>query len=129
MHLEAKILVCQRNSHGSSHYENIPEAQTGSSPNSLLAGLGIGLLVSTALSVSASLDDLVTAGVEVLRIAFRLGVHVRDVSLNLEAPDGESSDSWAWCVYGLTADKAQTELDSIHEREVSDEMCASPPGR
>lgn len=96
---------------------------------SLLAGLGIGLLVSTAVSVSSSLDDLVTSGVEVLRIAFRLGLHVRDVSLNLEAPDGESSASWAWCVYELTANDAQKELDSIQERDVSDKMWASSTGR
>ncbi|KAF2234159.1 putative polyketide synthase [Viridothelium virens] len=97
--------------------ENSPEPHTSGSGTSLLAGLGIGLLVSTAVSVSTSLDDLVTSGVEVLRIAFRLGLHVRDVSLNLEAPDGESSDSWAWCIYGLTANDAQEELDRIQERD------------
>ncbi|PYH40860.1 uncharacterized protein BP01DRAFT_386964 [Aspergillus saccharolyticus JOP 1030-1] len=84
---------------------------TGS--NSVLTGLGIGLLVSTAVSVSTSLEDLVPAGAAVLRIAFRLGVYVSDVSQSLEALDPDSSDSWAYVVHGLTVEEAQKELDEI----------------
>lgn len=77
----------------------------------------MGILISTAVAVSTSLDDLVTAGIEVLRIAFRLGVLVGDVSQNLETLDTESSDSWAYVVYGLTVDEAQKELDEIQAKE------------
>ncbi len=75
--------------------------------------------MSTAVSLSASLDDVVVSGVEVLRIAFRLGVHVSDVSKDLETNDTETLDSWAYVVYGLTAGEAQKELDIIHTRDVS----------
>ena len=69
--------------------------------------------------MSTSLDDLVTLGVEVVRIAFRLGVHVSDISQNLEPIDADNFDTWAYVVYGLTAENAQTELDTIHTRDVS----------
>ncbi|KAH8726149.1 putative polyketide synthase [Phaeosphaeriaceae sp. PMI808] len=85
--------------------------------NTVLAGLGIGLLISTAISLSTSLEDVATSGVEVLRIAFRMGVYVRDVSHNLETMDAESPDSWAYCVYGLTSEAAQRELNIVHTRE------------
>lgn len=64
------------------------------------------------------------SGIEVLRIAFRLGVYVHDVSQNLEAIDTEASDSWAYVVYGLTAEGAQKELD-IYTRDVSQIPCIS----
>ncbi|KAJ5274872.1 ketoacyl-synt-domain-containing protein [Penicillium chrysogenum] len=96
--------------------ELYPEDQAAG-PNSVLTGLGLGILVSTAVAVSPSLDDLVTAGTEVLRIAFRLGVFVGDVSRNLEAVDTESSDCWAYVVYGLTMGEAQKELDDIQAKE------------
>ncbi|KAJ5697002.1 hypothetical protein N7536_007414 [Penicillium majusculum] len=98
------------------HCELYPEDQA-SRPNTVLTGLGVGILISTAVAVSTSLDDLVIAGIEVLRIAFRIGVFVGDVSQNLEAVDAASSDSWAYVVYGLTVDKAQKELDDIQAKE------------
>ncbi|KAJ5401084.1 hypothetical protein N7465_011573 [Penicillium sp. CMV-2018d] len=98
------------------HCELYPE-DLASRPNTVLTGLGVGILISTAVAVSTSLDDLVTAGIEVLRIAFRLGVFVGDVSQNLETVDTESSDSWAYVVYGLTVDEAQKELDEIQAKE------------
>ena len=60
-----------------------------------------------------------TVGVEVLRIAFRLGIHVNDVSQHLEAPDGETLESWAYVVYALAPKDAQTELDKIQTQDVS----------
>ena len=77
----------------------------------------MGLLVSTAVSITTSLSDLVAAGVEVIRIAFRLGVHVRNVSQNLDV-ENDASDSWAYVVYGLIPEEAQKYLDDIHTRNV-----------
>ncbi|KAJ5412593.1 uncharacterized protein N7487_006952 [Penicillium crustosum] len=98
------------------HCELYPEDQA-SRPNTVLTGLGVGILVSTAVAVSTSLDDLVIAGIEVLQIAFRLGVFVGDVSQNLEGVETAPSDSWAYVVYGLTVDEAQKELDDIQAKE------------
>lgn len=87
--------------------------------NTELAGLGIGLLVCTAVSLAPALGDLPLVGVEVIRIAFRLGVFVADISQNLEQLDEEGNfDSWAYVVYGVTPENAQRELDEMYSRQV-----------
>lgn len=64
--------------------------------------------------MSPSLEDLPIVGAEVIRLAFRLGVLVADVSQNLDAGsiDG-SSESWAYVVQAVTPDEAQAELDRL----------------
>lgn len=86
-----------------------------------LAGLGTGLLSTAAISVSPTLGDVPLAGAEVIRIAFRLGVLVDEVSQNLErrSVHGGPSDSWAYVVPDAVASEVQTELDAIHAAEVS----------
>ncbi|MCJ1247985.1 Atrochrysone carboxylic acid synthase Agnpks1 [Trapelia coarctata] len=83
--------------------------------NTCLAGLGIGLLASAAVSLSPTLENIPLAGAEVVRIAFRLGLLVAEVSQNLEARDLTSSpESWAYVVHDVAPDDAQKELDAIH---------------
>ncbi|KAJ5761815.1 Acyl transferase/acyl hydrolase/lysophospholipase [Penicillium nucicola] len=86
--------------------------------NASLAGLGIGLLASTAVSLSSTLADLPRAGADAVRLAFRLGIHVQGVSANLEARElSERPDTWAYVVHGVDPDAAQKELDTIHSRQ------------
>jgi len=80
----------------------------------------MGLLASAAVSLAPSLELLPLAAAEVIRIAFRLGVTVSDVSQNLEAFDNDHPpESWAYVVSGITPEKAQRELDAFQGREVS----------
>lgn len=76
--------------------------------------MGIGLVASIALSLSPTLTDLPLAGAGAVRVAFRLGVLVDEVSQNLE-PRGltGSPDPWAYVVPEVRADEAQKELDVI----------------
>lgn len=57
------------------------------------------------------------AGAEVVRIAFRLGVLVNEVSQNLQprqvSTEGGSGDSWAYVVPGVAINEVQNELDLI----------------
>ncbi|OJJ40791.1 hypothetical protein ASPWEDRAFT_34272 [Aspergillus wentii DTO 134E9] len=99
------------------HCERFPESQISAGSNSSLCGLGIGFLVTTAVSLAKSLEDLVATGVEVVRLAFRMGVMVGDIAQDLEPLDEELSESWAYVVYGLTAGEAQKELDDIQTRD------------
>jgi hypothetical protein len=104
------------------YYENSPEEFDFDSMNTCLAGLGIGLLATAAVSLSPTLADFPLAGAEVVRLAFRLGVLVDEVSQNLQPRDltgSGSPDSWAYIVSDVTADDVQKELDTIHAREVS----------
>lgn len=61
------------------------------------------------------------AGAEVIRLAFRLGVLVDEVSQNLQPRqilEAGPGDSWAYVVPDVTADEVQRELDAIHTSEV-----------
>ncbi len=77
-------------------------------------------MASAAVSLSPTLADIPLAGAEVVRVAFRLGVLVDEISQNLEPRDLTGSpDSWACVVPDVAADDVQKELDAIHNREVS----------
>jgi hypothetical protein len=87
-----------------------------------LAGLGIGLLATAAVSLSPTLVDIPVAGAQVVRIAFRLGVLVDEVSQNLQPRDLNNTgtpDTWAYVIPKVAAGDAQRELDAIHTREAS----------
>jgi monodictyphenone polyketide synthase len=83
-----------------------------------LAGLGIGLLATAAVSLSSTLADYPRAGGEVVRIAFRLGILVDKVSLNLQPREAEP-ESWATVLPEVDPNEVQQELDAIHAREAS----------
>jgi monodictyphenone polyketide synthase len=58
----------------------------------------------------------------VVRVAFRLGVLVDEVSQNLQPRDlaaTDSPDSWAFVLPDVTPEEVQRELDDIHAKEVS----------
>ncbi|KAL9099858.1 MAG: hypothetical protein Q9163_004694, partial [Psora crenata] len=100
------------------YYEIHPEQYSFGSADSCLSGLGMGLLASTAVSLSPTLADLPLAGAEVVRIAFRLGVQVDEVSQNLEPRDiSGKPDTWACVMTGVTPNAVQKELDAVHARE------------
>jgi hypothetical protein len=103
------------------YYENNPEQFDFNAVNTCLAGLGTGLLATAAVSLSPTLADIPLAGAEVVRIAFRLGVLVDEVSQNLQSRDLTGSgtpDTWAYVLPGVSADDVQKELDAIHIQEV-----------
>ncbi|KAI1267881.1 putative polyketide synthase [Xylariaceae sp. FL1019] len=64
-----------------------------------LAGLGIGLLATVAISSALSISSIPLVGAQVVRLAFRLGVVVHQTSNNLEPQDEADTgapDSWAY---------------------------------
>lgn len=86
--------------------------------NTCITGLGVGLLSSTAIALSPVPADLPLAGADVVRLAFRMGVHVQGVSENLEGRDPlEPPETWAYVVHNVDPAVAQKELDVIHSSE------------
>ncbi|KIA75323.1 polyketide synthase [Aspergillus ustus] len=86
--------------------------------NVSLAGLGIGLLASTAVSLAGTTADLPQSGADAVRLAFRLGIHVQGISANLEMQeDPTNPDTWAYVVHNVEAETMQSELDMIHSRQ------------
>ena len=80
----------------------------------------MGLLASAAVSLSSNLAAMSTIGTQVVRLAFRLGVLVQNVSSDLE-PQLESSSpqSWAYLVSAVTEADVQAELDKFNMESVS----------
>jgi monodictyphenone polyketide synthase len=86
--------------------------------NTCISGLGLGLLASSAVSLSASRSDLPLAGADVVRLAFRLGIHVQGVSENLEVRDlSETPDTWAYIVHDVDPSAVQKALDGLQIKE------------
>jgi monodictyphenone polyketide synthase len=102
------------------HYEDHPDKYDLNAANTALAGLGLGLLATPAVSLATSVSDLAVPGAEVVRLAFRLGVLVGRKSQNLEPQDPASPpDSWASVVADVAVDDVRSELDSFHDKNVS----------
>ena len=93
---------------------DLPSART------TLSGLSIGLFAAAAISVSKSLAEVAINGVESVRVAFRLGIHVDGVSGRLESRDHDGTyDSWAFVLTGLSVAKVQEELDRYNTESVN----------
>ncbi|KAH6629936.1 putative polyketide synthase, partial [Chaetomium sp. MPI-SDFR-AT-0129] len=106
------------------YYERHPEQYNIDAASSYLAGLGIGLLATAAVSLASQVVDLPIVGAEIVRTAFRLGVLVDEVSQNLEPrnpTDSGPADTWAYVVPDVTPEQVQKELDAIHAREQTPE--------
>ncbi|KAL8708708.1 MAG: hypothetical protein Q9220_006433 [cf. Caloplaca sp. 1 TL-2023] len=96
------------------YYERLQGEYIFDGSNACLTGMGIGLLAASAISISQSISDIPLAGAQAVRIAFRLGVLVDEVSQNLEPrEEGTSPDTWAIVITGVTESSVQGELDSI----------------
>lgn len=109
----------------SSHHEATNKPYEFSQASCVLAGLGCGLFAGAAASVSHDLTELASIGAEVVRIAFRMGVHVYEASSLLEAPqasavgdDDQEPDSWAFVIPGTSADLVQEEIDAYNKNSV-----------
>ncbi|KAI9739232.1 MAG: Type I Iterative PKS [Cirrosporium novae-zelandiae] len=98
------------------YHECHPNDYNFSTSNSCLVGMGMGLLASAAVSLCHNLADIAFVGAEVVRIAFRLGVVVDEVSQNLEPREiGSAPDSWACVVSDIDEGDVQKELDLFHK--------------
>ena len=103
------------------YYENSADTFDPGTVSTSLVGLGLGLLVSAAVSLAPAVADLPLAGAQALRQAFRLGVLVDEISQSLqprEPMESGAPDTWAYVLPGVTADEVKRELDAIHVKEV-----------
>ncbi|KAG2001528.1 hypothetical protein GB937_010070 [Aspergillus fischeri] len=81
----------------------------------ILAGLSIGIIAGAAVALSSSLADVAKVGAESVRVSFRLGVYVADISTKLEAPQSDGTlQSWAHVVTGMSHEAVQEELSQFN---------------
>lgn len=73
--------------------------------------MSIGLLAAAGLALSTNLAEVAQNGAECVRVSFRLGVYVSEISRKLEAPQADGTlSSWAHVVTGETKSAIQDEL-------------------
>lgn len=90
--------------------------------SSVLAGLSAGLMAAAAVSISSSLSDVALNGVESVRVAFRLEIHVYHISQSLDSHETNGTrESWAYVVTGVPSDEIEEEIGRYNRESVSPE--------
>ncbi|OCL13959.1 putative polyketide synthase [Glonium stellatum] len=105
------------------HYEGQNLEYDLPAGSTTLAGLSIGLLAGAAVSLSTSLADLVHTGAESVRVSFRLGVYVDEISRKLESREVDANlQSWAYVVAETSAEDVQREIDQYNAETHNPEL-------
>ncbi|KZF25341.1 beta-ketoacyl synthase domain-containing protein [Xylona heveae TC161] len=105
------------------HYEGRHIDYDLNAQNTVLAGLSIGLLAGAAVSLSKDLHQLATTGAESVRVAFRLGLYIDEISRKIEVRDPNAPpQSWAYVVTGLSAEEIQPEIDRYNTSSGNTEL-------
>ncbi|KAB5542432.1 type I polyketide synthase, partial [Coniochaeta sp. 2T2.1] len=93
--LESALACCYHLAAFIHHYDS-PSQTYPRGQGTYVTGLCIGSLAAAAISCSGSLRDLVTAGLDVVRVALRLGLQVHHTASLFESANQEASDSATW---------------------------------
>lgn len=116
LHLSNQLIQLLTNS---SYYEGRPNEYDWTATNSCTLGMGVGMLMCAAISISPRLTDLPIAGAETLRLAFRFGTFVGDFSRSLETVVlGEEPKKYVCAMFDVDEEAVQRELDAIQRAEV-----------
>ncbi|OTA99700.1 hypothetical protein M426DRAFT_16165 [Hypoxylon sp. CI-4A] len=100
------------------HFENNPSQFSLDPTTTCLAGMGVGILAAAAISIAPTLADIPIIGAEAVRVAFRMGIYVDEVSQNLEPRRlSGSPDSWAYVVSEVSPEEVQEELNAFQAEE------------
>jgi hypothetical protein len=86
-------------------------------PEKTIIGLSSGLIAAAAASSLPVGGSCIPVAVEAVRVAFRLGVHVYEVSEYLH-PAGGNTDTWSVRVSGGTEAELKAKLVNFHTRTV-----------
>ncbi|KAB5554567.1 conidial yellow pigment biosynthesis polyketide synthase [Coniochaeta sp. 2T2.1] len=94
--------------HAEKNWEDVTNRQTFN------VGLCSGLFAATAVASTPSLSALVPVAVEVVLMAFRVGMHVHGLAEKL-SPTAEASESWTHIYPGVKEAQASKVLAEFHE--------------
>lgn len=78
----------------------------------------MGLIAASAIACADSLTALLPLAVEAVRVAFRVGAHVGNVSDRLETRRN-SPKSWSTMLSAESEESVKSELEKFHEQNVS----------
>lgn len=99
-------------SHAEKNWEDVMNGQTFN------VGLCSGLFAATAVASTPSLSTLVPVAVQVVLMAFRVGLYVHSLAERL-SPTAENSESWTHIYPGVNEAPAAAVLATFHELNVS----------
>ena len=87
---------------------------------SCVIGVSTGLLAAAAVALSPAVSALVPLAIEVVLIAFRLGLHVERTARNIEDSTAAASEraNWAYVVPDKTEEEAQENLAAFNSENV-----------
>jgi len=100
------------------YFEEHPDSYLLERETTVLTGLGTGIFATAAVALAPTLADLPLPAVQVIRIAFRMGVMVHKVSQNFQPrflTGSGTPESWAYVLPGVTAAEVQKELDAFQK--------------
>ena len=96
--------------------------------DTVLVGLCTGLLAAAAVSASQSALELVDNALNIVRVAFRIGIKVNDAAQRLST---ETNQRWSRLVLGAQKEASIAEIRRFNERKVriaSRYLLLSTPG-
>ena len=101
-----------------SFFDNHP-SQNLAPRDTVLVGLCTGLLAAVAVSASQSILDLIDNALKVVKIAFRIGVKVKETARRLSTDDNvQANGSWSKLVVGISKEASATEISDFNKRKV-----------
>lgn len=92
--------------------------------DTVLVGLCTGLLAAVAVSASQSTLDLVDNALNIVRVAFRIGIRVNDAAQRLST---EVNQRWSRLVLDVQKEASIAEIRQFNERKVRTVSGYSPP--
>ena len=102
------------------HYELSPATYDFYRADACLLGLGVGVLVAAAASLSPNLGELSARGVEVVRITFRCALLVDSIARTLDTFSPEStSKNWIYVLLNENEQRVRDELEIAQPSNVS----------
>ena len=102
------------------HYELSPATYDFHRAGTCLLGLGVGVLVAAAVSLSPSVGDISARGVEVVRIAFRCVLCVDRIARTLDTFDPEFTyKNWIYVLLNESEQRVRDELEIAQPSHVS----------
>jgi iterative type I PKS product template protein len=113
--LESALLTIAQLGHYIGYFSEHPSELPATSSTRVL-GLCTGLLAASAVVSVKTIDELVSLGVDFVRIAFRSGAAVDSVRSVLSQP-GQEKASWSTIVTGTNEQVAKEALASFHQEK------------
>ncbi|KAF7196198.1 Non-reducing polyketide synthase 1 [Pseudocercospora fuligena] len=113
--LESALVTIAQLGHYIGYFSEHPSELPAAS-NTRVLGLCTGLLAAAAVVSSKTIDELVSLGVEFVRVAFRSGAAVDGVRSVL-GQTGEDKEPWSTIVTGVDGASAKKALDAFHKEK------------